>query len=56
MVIKNQPELKVLAINKLPEGVDASPAIVGREMFLRGNRHLYCLSEETQANGGEAGP
>jgi outer membrane protein assembly factor BamB len=46
VVIKKQAELEVLAINKLPEGFDASPAIVGREMFLRGNEHLYCLAEE----------
>jgi len=41
LVMKNQPKLDVLAINKLPEGIDASPAIVGRELFLRGQRHLY---------------
>ena len=46
LVIKNQTEFEVLAINKLPEGIDASPAIVGREMFLRGEKHLYCLAEE----------
>lgn len=46
LVIKNQPKLDVLAINKLPEGIDASPAIVGREMFLRGHRHLFKIAEE----------
>jgi outer membrane protein assembly factor BamB len=46
LVIKNQPALEVLAINKLPESIDASPAIVGHEMFLRGKQHLYCLAEE----------
>jgi hypothetical protein len=30
----------VLAVNKLSEGIDASPAIVGRELFLRGHQHL----------------
>jgi outer membrane protein assembly factor BamB len=45
LVIRNQPKLDVLAINKLPEGIDASPAIVGRELFLRGERHLYKIAE-----------
>jgi len=36
----------VLAINKLPEGIDASPAIVGHEMFPRGKQQLYCLAAE----------
>jgi outer membrane protein assembly factor BamB len=46
LVMENDSQLKVLAINKLPEGIDASPAIVGRQMFLRGKQHLYCLSSE----------
>jgi hypothetical protein len=46
LVIKRQAQLQVLAINELPEPIDASPAIVGREMFLRGHRHLYCLAGE----------
>jgi len=46
VVIKNQATLEILAVNKLPEGIDASPAIVSREMFLRGKRHLYCVAAE----------
>jgi len=46
LVMKNQSKLDVWAINKLSEGIDASPAIVGREMFLRGERHLYKIVEE----------
>lgn len=47
LVMKNKPQLDVLAINKLPEGIDASPVIVGRELFLRGHRHLYKIEEES---------
>ncbi len=36
---------EVLAVNRLEEGFDASPALVGRELLLRGRRHLYCLAE-----------
>jgi len=46
LVIKNQPTLDVLGINKLTEGIDASPAIVGRELFLRGQRHLYKIEAD----------
>jgi hypothetical protein len=45
LVIKHQPELEVLATNKLDDPIDASPAVVGRQMFLRGKRHLYCVAE-----------
>ena len=37
--------LQVIAKNKLDDGFDASPALVDREMFLRGYEHLYCISE-----------
>ncbi|MEM7354591.1 MAG: PQQ-binding-like beta-propeller repeat protein, partial [Acidobacteriota bacterium] len=50
-------EFKVLAENSLDDGFDASPAIVGDEMYLRGRRFLYALAREgdgeaeTQAKG-----
>jgi len=44
LVAKNQPRLEVLAVNRLEEGLDASPVAVDRELFLRGSRHLYCLA------------
>jgi outer membrane protein assembly factor BamB len=44
-VIKNSGELEVLANNKLDERIDASPALVGNRLYLRGQEHLYCLAE-----------
>lgn len=38
-------ELKVLATNELGEAIDASPAIVGDEMFIRSEKHLYCFGD-----------
>jgi hypothetical protein len=35
----------VLAINTLDDGFDASPALVDNELYLRGNRYLYCIAE-----------
>ena len=46
LVIKDQPKLEVLSTNQLDEGFDASPAVVGRQMFLRGKEHLYCIADE----------
>jgi outer membrane protein assembly factor BamB len=46
LVIKDQPTLEVLAENHLDDGFDASPAIVGRDLFLRGKKHLYCITKE----------
>jgi hypothetical protein len=43
LVLKHGPELEVLATNKLDDGIDASPVAVGKQLFLRGEQHLYCL-------------
>lgn len=44
VVIRNQPKLEVLAVNRLDDPIDASPAAVGRELFLRSRRRLYCIA------------
>jgi outer membrane protein assembly factor BamB len=44
-VLKAGPEPTVLAVNRLDDRFDASPAIAGRELYLRGRRHLYALAE-----------
>lgn len=44
VVIEAGPEPKVLATNALDEATDASPALVDREIYLRGTKHLYRLS------------
>src|SRR5262249_45372485 len=46
VVIKQADRLEVLATNRLGEPMDASPAVVGKEMFLRGGKSLYCLPAE----------
>jgi outer membrane protein assembly factor BamB len=47
VVLSDDKKLKILATNSLDEGVNASAAIVGGEMFMRGDRSLYCISEKT---------
>ncbi|MDX1502590.1 MAG: PQQ-binding-like beta-propeller repeat protein [Thermoanaerobaculia bacterium] len=51
VVLRHGPSLEVLATNELDDGFDASPAIVGDELFLRGRTHLYAIAES--AGGGQ---
>lgn len=43
-VLKHGGEYKLLALNSLDDGFDASPAIVDRELYLRGRESLYCIA------------
>lgn len=43
VVLENSSKLEVLATNEIGEGIDASPALVGKQLFLRGTQHLYCI-------------
>jgi outer membrane protein assembly factor BamB len=45
LVLKQSDKLEVLATNELDDKVDASPVLVGRQLFLRGEGHLYCIAE-----------
>lgn len=45
VVLKRADQFEVLATNKLEDSFDASPAIVGKQLFLRGHANLYCISE-----------
>ena len=45
LVLADAPEIKVLATNKLEAQIDASPALVGKEIILRSKTHLYCIGE-----------
>ena len=45
VVLKHGPALETLAENRLSDGFDASPALVDREIFLRGYKYLYCIAQ-----------
>ncbi|MBI1176491.1 PQQ-binding-like beta-propeller repeat protein [bacterium] len=45
LVLEPGKEVKVLATNKLPDPIDASPVVIGDELYLRTHTHLYCISE-----------
>jgi outer membrane protein assembly factor BamB len=46
VVIKQSDKLEKLATNPLEDKFDASPAIIGKDLFLRGREHLYCIAEQ----------
>ena len=45
-VLSNTEIPRSVAVNALDESVSASAAIVGGEIFLRGDKHLFCIGEE----------
>jgi outer membrane protein assembly factor BamB len=49
LVLKKSDRVEVLATNKLDDRIDASPAIVGNQLFLRGKRNLYCIAPTERA-------
>ena len=48
-VIRGGPEPELLAVNRLDDAFSASPAVVGDELYLRGQEHLYCIAAEPEA-------
>ena len=45
-VVKAGSEFSLLAKNTLDDTFEASPVIVGNDLFLRGAKYLYCISEK----------
>jgi len=45
-VVKPGTKLEILATNKLEDRTDASMAMVGKELFIRGRESLYCIAEK----------
>ena len=46
LVMSHGDEPRLLALNRLDDSFSASAAVVGRELYLRGQRNLYCIAEE----------
>lgn len=45
IVIRHADTVDVIASNKLEDRFDASAAVTGNALFLRGHQYLYCLAE-----------
>ncbi len=46
MVLKDTDEYEVVSTNRLDDRIDATPALIGNQILLRGKRYLYCIEEE----------
>ena len=46
LVVESGPEFEVIATNTLEDDIDASAAVVGGEIYLRGQRYLYCIATD----------
>jgi outer membrane protein assembly factor BamB len=46
VVLKHGTTFEQIGVNTLDDGFDASPALVDGEIYLRGNRNLYCIAEK----------
>ncbi len=45
VVLRHDRENTAIAVNHLDDSFSASPALVGRELYLRGEHFLYCVAE-----------
>lgn len=45
IVLNRSRDFAPITTNSLEERIDASPAIAGKQLFLRGTKHLYCIEE-----------
>jgi len=46
VVIEDSDTFKIVATNSLGETLDATPAPVGKRLYIRGAKNLYCISAE----------
>jgi outer membrane protein assembly factor BamB len=46
VVLRHDRENATLAVNHLEDSFSASPALVGGELYLRGEKFLYCIAEK----------
>jgi outer membrane protein assembly factor BamB len=54
-VVTSGARFEVLATNELSEGVRASLAVSNGELFIRGNRHLFCISDRDASDSRSGG-
>ena len=45
VVIKDADQLEIVATNSVGEDVAATPAPVDKELFIRGQQHLFCIAK-----------
>jgi len=45
MVLKDSSTFEIVATNILDDRIDASPVMLGKELFIRGHKYVYCIAE-----------
>ena len=50
VVLQHGTEFEVLAENTLEEGIDATPAMVGEDLYIRGRHHLYRITDAPETS------
>lgn len=45
LVMKAGDKFEEVSVNKISDPIDASPVLVGKQVFLRGRNFLYCIEE-----------
>jgi outer membrane protein assembly factor BamB len=56
VVLKQSDKLEILGRNELNDAVDASPAVAGSQIFLRGEKFLYCIEMANSPAGAGDSP
>ena len=46
LVLKAGDKVEILATNKLGDGIDASPVLVGKQLILRSEKFVWCVEEQ----------
>ena len=54
VVLRDGDTPEVLAVNRLDDGFSASAALAGDDLYLRGERYLYALSDRADADQADA--
>jgi len=49
IVIADGPKFEQLAVNRLDDEIDASPAVIGDKLYMRGRRNLYCIAHDERS-------
>jgi len=49
VVLKDSDEFELLAENQLDDLFDATPALAGEQLILRGKQHLYCIENASES-------
>ena len=48
VVIKDAEKFEIVNVNSVGEGVDATPAPVDGQLFIRGEKHLFCVEAKAE--------